>query len=158
MAVHRLSIDEFDEVDYDLVAIHTALEDYHLAFFINRQLPITLKRNASDISAAFRNIESTFSRFTYENPEHDIAWTLVQNKTQVPVKRKASQDLFGSGTETTANAYLIPEFRKVDYFLKIEDDTVQTANVLAKLQQLARVSAVYRIDAGQVKSKNNLIF
>jgi hypothetical protein len=53
---------------------------------------------------------------------------------------------------------LVPEFRKVDYFLKIEDDTAQTAEVVGQLQQLGRVSAVYCIDAGQVRSKNNLIF
>ena len=31
MAIHKLHIDEFDEVDYELIAIHTSLEDYRLA-------------------------------------------------------------------------------------------------------------------------------
>ena len=157
MAVHKLSIDEFDEVNYDLVAIHTTLEDYHLAFFINRQLPITLSRNPEGIAATYRQHETVFSRYTFENPEHDIAWTLLQNKTQVMTKRKNSADLFGY-SEVAASAYLIPEFRKVDYFLKIEDDTVHMPQVLAQLQRLDRVTTVYRLDATSIKSRNNLIF
>ena len=40
MAIHKLHIDEFDEVDYELIAIHTSLEDYRLAYFLNKKLPI----------------------------------------------------------------------------------------------------------------------
>ena len=30
MAVLKLHLDEFDEIDYDLIAIHSVLEDYRL--------------------------------------------------------------------------------------------------------------------------------
>ena len=39
MAIHKLDLGEFDEIDYYLIAIHTSLEDYRLAFFINQKLP-----------------------------------------------------------------------------------------------------------------------
>ncbi|MBP6551633.1 MAG: IPExxxVDY family protein, partial [Flavobacterium sp.] len=42
MAVHKLDLGEFDEIDYHLIAIHTSLEDYRLAYFINQKLPINL--------------------------------------------------------------------------------------------------------------------
>ena len=35
MALYKLHIEEFDEVDYELIAIHTSLEDYRLAYFLN---------------------------------------------------------------------------------------------------------------------------
>jgi len=33
MAVHKIFIEDFEEEDYHLIAIHTTLEDYRLAFF-----------------------------------------------------------------------------------------------------------------------------
>jgi hypothetical protein len=44
MATHKLDLGDFDEVDYYLIAIHTSLEDYRLAYFIN-QLPINLSKS-----------------------------------------------------------------------------------------------------------------
>jgi hypothetical protein len=43
MAIHKLDLGEFDEIDYHLIAIHTSLEDYRLAFFINQKLLINLE-------------------------------------------------------------------------------------------------------------------
>ena len=33
MAVHKIQINEFLDVDYELIAIHSSVEDYRLAFF-----------------------------------------------------------------------------------------------------------------------------
>ena len=43
MAIHKLDLGEFDEIDYDLIAIHTSLEDFRMAFFINQILETSLK-------------------------------------------------------------------------------------------------------------------
>ena len=51
MAIHRLDLDEFDEIDYYLMAIHTSLEDYRLAYFINKNLPINLSKSKHEIHA-----------------------------------------------------------------------------------------------------------
>ena len=49
MAIHKLDLGEFDEIDYYLIAIHTSLEDYRLAYFINQMLPINLSKNENEI-------------------------------------------------------------------------------------------------------------
>jgi hypothetical protein len=36
MAIHKLDLGDFDEIDYNLIAIHTSLEDFRLAYFINQ--------------------------------------------------------------------------------------------------------------------------
>ena len=36
MAIHKLHLEEFDEIDYQLIAIHSTLEDYRLAYYINQ--------------------------------------------------------------------------------------------------------------------------
>ena len=33
MAIHKLDLGEFDEIDYNLIAIHTSLADYRISVF-----------------------------------------------------------------------------------------------------------------------------
>ncbi|HEY6142611.1 MAG TPA: IPExxxVDY family protein [Flavobacterium sp.] len=56
--------------------------------------------------------------------------------------------------------YLLPEFKKVDYFLKIED-TEKTINLLeiqTLLNTIDNISTVYVVEVNKIKAKNNLIF
>jgi ribosomal protein L25 (general stress protein Ctc) len=55
---------------------------------------------------------------------------------------------------------LIPEFKKVDYFLKIENDEVEidVSKIINALKKIERVSTVYPVEVEKIKSKNNLIF
>lgn len=156
MAIHRLSIDEFDEVNYELIAIHTSLEDYRLAYFVNQKLPVLLTKNKTEIQANSKEGEAYFSRFTYSVPESDTTWTLVQNKNEVLLAKKDASNLFAG--EVTARVYLLPEFKRVDYFLKIENPGETTPDIVKELNAINRVSTVYTVDAEKIKSKNNLIF
>jgi uncharacterized protein YcgL (UPF0745 family) len=54
----------------------------------------------------------------------------------------------------------LPEFKKVDYFLKIEHQNHfdVLAEVLDKINGIPQISAVYPVDSAKIKSKNNLIF
>ena len=72
MAIHKLDLDEFDKIDYYLIAIHTSLEDYRLAFFINQILPINLSKSKSDIQINIKEGEINFSRFHYNDEENDF--------------------------------------------------------------------------------------
>lgn len=156
MAIHRLSIEDFDEVNYELVAIHTSLEDYRLAYFINQKLPVLLRKNKNEIQASNKDGETYFSRYTYEIPDNDTAWNLIQNKNEIMVSGKNPSDLFAG--EMSVRVYLIPEFKRVDYFLKIENPEEKTREIIEGLQSIDRISTVYTVDAQQIKSKNNLIF
>jgi hypothetical protein len=54
--------------------------------------------------------------------------------------------------------YLIPELKKVDYFLKIEEASLSTEQIVNAIHSIDRVEAAYSINTNQIKSKNNLIF
>jgi hypothetical protein len=159
MAVHRLSIDEFDEINYELVAIHTSLEDYHLAYFINQNLPILLSKNKNEIQSTSKDGEALFSRFTYDDHENGVVWNLIRNKNEVMRARKNNPaGLFEDQAEIATRIYLVPEFRKVDYFLKIENPDKATETIINNLTAIDRISTIYPVDAAHIKSKNNLIF
>ncbi|MFH7016303.1 IPExxxVDY family protein [Flavobacterium sp. FlaQc-47] len=162
MAIHRLDLDEFDEIDYYLMAIHTSLEDYRLAYFINKNLPINLSKSKNEIHAQTKEGEASFSRFYYYDAEKTVSWNLIQNKNEIiSASRSDSQDLFSNETsEVSTTIHLLPEFKKVDFFLKIEnsEEALDFSEIQQKLNTIESIAAIYAVDTDKIKSKNNLIF
>ena len=160
MIVHKLPIADFDEVDYDLIAIHTALEDYRLAYFLNQKLPVLLSKSKDEIQINIKEGETHFSRYVFEDLTKDSYWNLIQNKNEVIIQKKDNnQNLFANTSlEVSTKVYLLPEFKKVDYFLKIENTELEMDTIINKIQSIGRISAIYSVDSQQIRSKNNLIF
>lgn len=162
MAVHRLLIDDFVTIDYGLVAIHSSLEDYRLAYFMNRELSILLEKSNHDIGVTINEGESCFSRFIFENPDDDSMWNLIQNKAKViSMQSNTSTSLFeDTDMSLTTSVFLMPELKKVDYVLKIENIPahLELDDIVEKLLTIKQVATAYTIDHTKLKSKNNLIF
>jgi hypothetical protein len=161
MAIHKLHLEEFDEIDYQLIAIHSSLEDYRLAYYINQNLPINLKKENCNIQISNKEGETQFTRFVFEDSK-DIVWNLVQNKNDVFVpSQNSNQGLFAeTNNKFSTKIYLIPEFKNVDYFLKIENGEVNidVSKITNCIKKIERVSTVYAVEVEKIKSKNNLIF
>ena len=162
MAVHKVYIEEFEEDDYYIIAIHTSLEDYRLAYFINREIAIRLSKNDSDIQSQVKEGETSFARFTFEDEKNDIKWNLVQNKNEIEGKENTiTQDLFSNSENSfSSSAYLLPEYKKVDFFLKIEnaEKDINITEIVSKISTIDSIKMVYNVDKDKIKSKNNLIF
>jgi hypothetical protein len=162
MATHKLDLGDFDDIDYYLIAIHTALEDYRIAYFINQRLPINLSKSKDEVHISIKEGETKFSRYNYYDNENAVSWNLIQNKSEVVQHKQAlSQNLFSNvPMEISTKVYLLPEFKKVDYFLKIEntEDCMKALKIKKLLNEIESVSTVYSVDNTKIKSKNNLIF
>jgi hypothetical protein len=162
MAVHKLDFEDFGEIDYHLVAIHTSLEDFRLAYFINQKLPINLSKNTNEIQINIKEGETKFSRFYYYDKEKAVSWNLIQNKNEViQQKNDNNQSLFSNiSIEVSTKVYLLPEFKKVDYFLKIEnlEDRTNVTEIQLIINTIESVSTAYTVETNKIKSKNNLIF
>lgn len=161
MAIHKLHLEEFDEIDYQLIAIHSSLEDYRLAYYINQNLPINLKKENCNIQISNKEGETQFTRFVFEDSK-DIMWNLVQNKNDVFVpSQNSNQGLFAeTNNKFSTKIYLIPEFKNVDFFFKIENGEVNidVSKITNCIKKIDRVSTVYAVEVEKIKSKNNLIF
>jgi hypothetical protein len=162
MAIHKLDLGEFDEIDYHLIAIHTSLEDYRLAYFINQKLPINLGKSKNEILINIKEGETNFSRFYYYDKKNVISWNLIQNKNEViQQKNESSENLFSNiKMEVSTKVYLLPELKKIDYFLKIEhyEETIELTQIQSILNTIESISTAYSVDTNKIKSKNNLIF
>lgn len=159
MAVHKLYLEDFDQVDYDLIAIHTTLEDYRLAFKINQNLGILLSKNENEIPIEINKMQASFSRFTFEDNEAMMNWDLIQNKQEIEIPITNQNSSLFSETSSVKQINLVTDFKKVDFVLKIEhDDQIDIKEVINNLKKIDFITTVYEIDPNEIKSKNNLIF
>lgn len=152
--VHTIDFD-FDH-DYTLIGIHSMLEDYHMAFYLNQQLKLYLSRYKDDLDFKSRNC--SFSLYTFDDEASYTNWSLISNK-HVSVNDLAQNNgnLFG---EETRISYLIPEKKQVDYFVKVDglEEGQKLNKTLQKINRIHKVITSYSIDVMELKSRDNLIF
>ncbi len=160
MAVHKLILDDvFEEVTFTLVAIHCALEDYRLAFLLNKHLGITLARRSSDLD--YNGGKSTYSIFEWEDSKQLTNWSLVSNICKTESYQESNyQSLFDIEEKITKTIHLLSEYKQVDYFLKIDNDYNfnKEKYIINSLLKIPQIATAYSIDSSQLKSKDNLIF
>lgn len=159
MALHKLLVDDFEDEAYSLLAIHCNLEDYRMAFLLNQFLNINLKRCPHDLD--FQYTTASYSVYEWEDNKRQAMWNLIGNI----FKREedslvSSGSLFDATSKVIKTYNLIPEYKNVNYFLKIENDDnyMNLKSVISIIQKIPQVVTVYDIDVSTLKSKNNLIF
>ena len=155
MANLKLSIEDFEEDDFYIIAIHSLLEDYRLAYFFNLNLKIFLSKNKNDIESLEKNGKASFVRFTFQDKKKFINWDLVQNKNEIEIsENQNNQDLFsGFKNKFSTWAYLLPEYKKVDYFLKIEnaEKNINIDEIVSKINRIEGIKMVYALDSEKIK-------
>lgn len=157
MAIHRIQINDFISEDYELIAIHSSSEDYKLAYAINSVLDTRLIKNKSNIEIAIPEGKSAFSNYIFDDEESDVQWSLIANKTSISTAKRKTAQLFD---EVDITVFLLPEYKKADYLLKIEniDYEFDEEDMIEKILSIKNVTTAYIIETTNLKSKNNLIF
>lgn len=158
MALHKLLVDDFDDLNYSLLAVHCEMEDFRLAYFLNQTLATRLSRTKEDLD--FLTSLATFSVFEWSNPLLQTDWHLIKNNCLVE-KVAVSKGLFlETNDKSWVKHSLIPEHNSVDYLLKIDNGGgfINEKEILNKIQKISKVSTAYSIDVSQLKSKEHLIF
>jgi len=154
--VYALEIDDFCEEEYSLIGIHSTLEDYKLAYLLNKNLSTKFYKAKEDLEFVWEKTKVSFSIYNYENNENDFDWFLITNSYRRANKSISKDLLLTSETKT----YLIPEKKKVDFFLKISgiveyEFVLKTIN---KIKNIENVITAFSIDKNTLKSKDFLIF
>lgn len=159
MLSHKLMLDEVEE-DYLLLAIHSSLEDYKIAYLFNKYLQINFARARQDLDFNHGTVQALYPLFLFKEPAKYRNYFLIKNKYKGPVKRVISSgSLFNEEEVSSRSSYLIPEYKEVDYFFKIDEDLSheQFQLLINKIATIPNVQTVYEVDHNQLKSRNNLI-
>jgi len=159
MALHKLLVDDFYDASFSLIAIHCRLEDYRLAYLLNKHLELSLKRKEHDLD--YNYFDASFAIFEWDNEKIDIIWNLVSNVCKKEeAALQSSGSLFDTQTTVTRTVNLLPELKTVDYLIKVsnEDRHFNEKLILNKIQTIPQVITAYSVDIDQLKSKEHLIF
>ncbi|WP_335972815.1 IPExxxVDY family protein [Gaetbulibacter jejuensis] len=159
MALHKLLVDDFYDASFTLLAIHCRLEDYRLAYLLNKNLEINLERKPQDLD--YKYFSASYSIYEWEDKEQYTTWNLMSN-----VCKKEEDSLQSTGSLFEAQGkvlkiyHLLPELKNVDYLFKIDNDTqyLNEKIILNKIQSIPQVITAYSVDVEQLKSKDHLIF
>ena len=159
MALHKLFVDEYYDDSYTLFALHCALEDYRVAYFLNSYLNLNLKRKEHDLD--FEYTLASYSIYEWEDESKRISWNLVSN-----ICKKEEDSLTSSGSlfenqEKLIRTFnLLPEFNSVNYLLKITTDgnPVNNRMILNTLNTIPHIATAYEVNVEEIKSRDNLIF
>lgn len=146
---------DLDEIDYSLIGIHSNQEDYKIAFLLNKHLDLRFQRFEKCLD--FENSNAGFPLFEFKDKDNYINYYLINNKHVQQIKTE-KQGLFEESLSTTT--YLIPEKKKVDFFLKIEGmcGTATFLNLVSKIKKVPKIMTCYAVEPETLKSKNHLIF
>ncbi len=156
MSVYALNIDEFSDDNYTLLGIHTVLSDYKLAYLLNLYLQVKFRKATYDLDFTNKNNKSSYAVYEYINTELDYDWYLISNKYK-STNKTISTGLF---TESDSVTNLVPEKKKVDFFLKIEGDFDYDyiVKTIEKINKIPQIITSYKIEVESLKSKEFLIF
>lgn len=150
--MHKFS-DDFYEDDYVLIALHSGLEDFSMAYNLNRNLKISLKRSRKDLDISNK---SAFPFYECKDKLNARYWTLFVNAS-IKDEFLGVDDLFSNESSTTVY-HLIPEYKDVDFLLKIEQEEEEIDDgMLESILQIPNIITAYQIETSKIKSKQNLI-
>ena len=155
MGIHKLALDDFQDVDYQLLAIHSTLEDYRLAHAINLHLKTRLRRKKLDIDFNDQQ-EGVFPLFEWNDSSMETMWNLINNNCQIESK-VLGEGLFSNENEKNIKTVsFLEEHSSAGYLLKISGDRKES-KILSNLNKVPQIKMVYEINVRELKTKEHLI-
>ncbi|NNL00780.1 MAG: IPExxxVDY family protein [Eudoraea sp.] len=152
ITLHKFS-DDFCEENYVLIALHSNLEDYALAYALNDALKISLERSKTDLDISN---ETSFPIYEWKDRLNERYWTLILN-TSIKEEYLEVDNLFSNETSTTVY-HILPEYKDVDYLLKIEQEEDEAdSGIMDSILEIPKIITAYQIETDNLKSKQNLI-
>ena len=136
--IHKLT--ERKDLDFELIGISSAENDYRLSWSLNNSFNLQLIRN-ENLEVFHKRLESRqeFSQFQYYDDSSLILYRLLSNRSE--------------------NGNLLEELTNVDYVMQISGDLErgQTDQLVKDLNALASIRLAFKIDAAVLKSVHKLI-
>ena len=143
----------FDDTieEYSLIAVHCDLDDFSLAYILNKNLKANFKRIKKSLN--FNN--STFEIFHWESEKKGVSCSLVSNRNFINSEIKIEPSSLFNLSETK-KVSLINSLPNVDYLIKIRQG-LEINNTIKILNKIPQLILSYIIENKEIKSNFNLI-
>jgi len=154
---HKLNLNQFPQ-NFHLIAIHSDLDEFRLAYFLNEKLNISLIRRNKDIHLAENN--AYYSSYEFLDETKYLKWIFFSNKSLVSELPNVDDNgLFSSRSLVKNEISLLSNKKQVDYFLIVENVANKSylEKVLKKISEISGVITSFVSD-NKLENKENLIF
>jgi len=134
--VHKLKID--NQFPFRTIGISSHENDYRLIWAINAKLHTAFVKMANYKAFNETVAENEFSRYFFEDEDRYISFYILSNRCD--------------------NGYLVPEYRKVDYFMFLKGETEPgfAEAMVGKLKQVDILLTAFLVDNRTLKSIKKL--
>ena len=150
--IHYIDLDEESDKEY-WIAVHTTYEGFQLAYFINKNGLLKLRRSDNDIKNYLD--EGLFNIFEFTDKINHKYCNLISNKCVLENFSNSINNNTLFNVPERNELYLLKEFKQVDFFIKSNDKDL--LNLIHKeLLIMPTVSLVYVIPE-KIMSKNLII-
>ena len=144
-----LNIEPEDIDDFSVIAIHTNLEAYLVAYRLNQNLGCLLHNSKK------KSRDDIYTRFKYLSKISKDNWELISNHYEND-KVFSKKNLLFNISEMNKRS-LIPTLDYVDFFLKIPKFKI-IEDWVDKIRKIEGIQLAYKIDKRILKNLENLIF
>tara|TARA_B100001287_G_scaffold8933_1_gene6913 strand:+ start:762 stop:1238 length:477 start_codon:yes stop_codon:yes gene_type:complete len=155
----KLKLNSFQSSEnFHCFSIFSSLQDFRIAYFINKTFNINLERKKIDIHENHKNAH--FSQYEFLDETNFLTWRLINNKAKATYEDKSlSSSLFQNNSNMNVNVSLFDELKDTDYFLFIENILSEkfVSKVLNKLLEIEGL-IMAQVSTKSLKNKENLIF
>ncbi len=144
-----LNLEPEDIDDFSVVAIHSNLEAYLVAYRLNQNLGCLLHNSKKT------SIDDTYTRFKYLSKKSKDYWELISNhykNDEVFSKKNLLFDINEINKKS-----LIPSLDYVDFFFKIPKSKI-IKDWVEKIRKIEGIQLAYEIDKRISNNLENLIF
>jgi len=158
LTISKLNLEDSFSEEFSLLAIHTDLEDFRLAYFLNKKLGLNLSRKEFDLN--FIDSKGNFSVFEYIDQDSFLKWNLISNIYNHNFTTNINNnDLFELSNELVKKFNLLSEYKNVNFLLKLEnnENQVDLEDIIKKIKNIPQIITLYNINK-DLKNKENLIF
>ena len=155
MSVKFHKLDFIDDEKFFLIAIHSNVEIFFLAYILNKNLKTSFKKMKYNIISNENNY--LFERYQSIDQNGREKMDLFSNKSSLKKNQTTNKAFSLFDTSYFKKFFFINEFKDVDFFIK--KDSINNLDLLIKkIKLIEEIESSYLVDKKLLKNKENLIF
>ncbi len=138
--------------NYKLIAIHSNLSIFSLAYQINKYCFTDFVRSNNDLK-----VENKFivTHFNWNNEKKGISFELFENKFKIEDEEPELIDSLFS-LSISKELSLIKSHKEVDFFIK-QNCFFSTSNLIKKMSKIQNISLTYRVPNSELSENFNFV-